>query len=375
MPTLPHKLPRNHHVRDAAQKPFFSCLIDTVALAVRVRHEPIEKYAQGNANIKRAGAYVYKVSSLLSDKIIARVLSRDDRETLYIEVSMAKFLTHQNFVGREDLHEPAVATILLVLEQMGIAPTKSELAAIRAGKYRVRRIDYALHCDCGSAESASAVMAAIRLLMCARADNPSAYKNECVYANQHSARWTLRIYRKDIEVNLRSRAMPEHVYARAYLLEKVVGCVRLEQVLRSRELKRLGLDDPLSWSPSEARARMQVWIDRLSCVAGKIPTVAGIDSLRSSVQLKLRAWLLGDVTAFTRSPSTAAACRREVLRITGIDIRGLPSVQCQRRCVITVRNVFRNGVGFKSYAHKWPLLVKAASTARPQGVAKSLIRR
>lgn len=36
-------------------------------------------------------------------------------------------------------------------------------------------------------------------------------------------------------------------------------------------------------------------------------------------------WLTGDLSAFTRAPSTFSACRKEILLKTGIDVRGDPS--------------------------------------------------
>ncbi|MEO7173632.1 phage/plasmid replication protein, II/X family [Flavobacterium sp.] len=336
--------------------PFFSCLIDTVAVVIDLRHKALWKIAQNNPNVTRKGSYQLLVHSPFSSKINARVFSREKGTKLMIEASIPKFLTGQNIVGVEDLFEPCKQLIFAVLEQMGVVPTDTERRKLQRGRFKMTRVDYALHCDCGSPERAAALMAALRSLIFAKAKDASAYGIECVYAGQHSSRWTLRVYRKDLEIKKRGRGLPANVYGRQFLLDKVQNCARLELVLRSPELKRLGLNDPLAWNVADARQRMQMWVDRLSTVTGTVPNVECIDELTSTQQLKLRAWLGGDWTAFMDSPTTFATTRKVILEKTGIDIRGEPCVKLQRRAMLCIRAVFQQGIGFKSYEDKWTAL-------------------
>jgi len=340
----------------SAWAPFFSCLIDTVAVLVKVQHKAFSSIAENNPNVRRNGNYLLSVKSAFSSKVSARVLTRDNREVLYIEASIPKFLTGQNIVGCEDLHEPCTQMILEVLSRASIKATPEEIAAIQAGQYTPVRIDHALHCDTGSPEWGSAVMSALRMLVFAKAKDASAYGNETIYIGQHSSRWTLRIYRKDLELKKRNRQLPANVYGRQHLLGKVEGCVRLELVLRAPELKRLGLSDPLAWNPEGAQQRMQVWTERLSQLGGRVPGFENIDSLSNLNQLKLRAWLLGDHCAFSRTPTTVATSRKEILRMTGIDVRGEPDIALQRQAITCVRQIFQAGIGLKNYADKWEKL-------------------
>lgn len=346
--------------------PFFSCLIDTVAVLVKVRHKALSRIAENNPNVRRDGNYLLSVKSAFSRKVTARVFSRKNRETLYIEASIPKFLTGQNIVGREDLHEPCVQMILEVLSCAGIKATPEEIAAIQAGQYTLVRVDHAVHCDTGSPERGAVVMSALRSLVFAKAKAASAYGNETIYVQQHSSRWTLRIYRKDLELKKRSRQLPANVYGRQHLLAKVEGCVRLELTLRAPELKRLGLTDPMAWNPDGAHQRMKVWTDRLSQLEGRVPGIENIDSLSNLNQLKLRAWLLGDHCAFSRTPTTVTTSRKEILRVTGIDVRGEPNIALQSQAITCVRHIFQAGIGFKNYASKWAKLcqgVKVSSSS------------
>ncbi len=343
-------------------KPFLSCLIDTVAVLIDLDNEPLWKIAKSNPNVRQKGNYELLVHSPFSSKIKARVFSREKGTKLMIEASIPKFLTGQNIVGVEELFEPCKQLIFAILEQMGIAPTEAERRKLRLGKFEMKRVDYALHCDCGTPERAAAVMAAIRSLIYARAKTPSAYGIETVYVSQHSNRWTFRIYRKDLELKKRGRGLPANVYGRKYLLAKVKNCARMELVLRAPELKRLGLNNPLAWNVEDARQRMQVWIARLSTAGGVVPNIKHLSDLTSSQQTKLRLWLGGDWTAFTTSPTTFAATRKTILAKTGIDIRGEPSVELQRRATQSIREVLFKGIGFKSYGHKWDALSQGEDT-------------
>lgn len=358
-PTMRYPLATTMVKPALAWKPFFSCLIDTVAVLVDVDHQSLQSIAWNNPYVTRHGNYRLEVHSPFSAKIKARVFSREGNK-LMIEASLPKFLTGQNIVGVEELFEPCKELIFTVLDQMGIQPSEGEIHKINSGKFEMKRVDHALHCDCGTPERAAAVMAATRSLIYAKAKDPSSYGDETVYADQHSKRRTFRFYRKDLEIKKRNRGLPANVYGRDYLIAKVQNCARMELVLRAPELKRLGLNNPLAWNVEAARQRMQVWIDRLSTAGGVVPNIEHLSDLTSTQQMKLLLWLGGHRTVFTHSHSTFAATRKTILAKTGVDIRGEPSVELQRRAMQTIREVLLQGTGFKSYAHKWESLCEGA---------------
>ncbi|MDH0373511.1 phage/plasmid replication protein, II/X family [Comamonas aquatica] len=360
-PTMRYPLARTIPEPATDWSPFYSSLIDTVAVLIELNHKPLRKIAEASPNVRKKGQYQLAVSSPLSAKICARVFSRDDRTRLLIEASIPKFLTGQNIVGVEELFEPCQQMIFSVLAQMGVEPTAAERHKLEHGKFQMTRVDYATHCDCAAPQRATAVMAAIRSLVFAKAKDASSYGNETVYVNQHSTRWTLRIYRKDLEIQKRGRGLPLCVYGREYLLNKVQNAVRMELVLRSPELKRLGLNDPLAWSVDRARQRMKKWIDRFANATGVMPSTDYTDLLSNMQQLKLQAWLRGNLTAFIGSPTTFDSTHKLILEKTGIDIRGEPDVELQRRAIMSIRDVFEQGICFKSYERKWDALCNGST--------------
>ncbi|MDH0202794.1 phage/plasmid replication protein, II/X family, partial [Comamonas aquatica] len=156
-PTMRYPLARIVPEPIADWSPFFSSLIDTVAVMIDIRHKPLWKIARNNPNITWNGSYQFLAHSPLSSKIYARVFSREGRKKLVIEASIPKFLTGQNIVGVEDLFEPCQQMIFSVLAQMGVEPTPAELRKLEQGKFQMTRVDYAMHCDCAAPERAAAV--------------------------------------------------------------------------------------------------------------------------------------------------------------------------------------------------------------------------
>lgn len=330
---------------------FKSSLIDTVRIALGVSHDDLAEIAVNNTNVSRGRGYVYKVTSPRFGTS-AQVISRRDRTELIIEASLGMFLTGQNVVGREELVEDCAALILAVLNLAEIPVSAAKQKAIENGKFRLLRVDYAMHCDCGSSERADALMTSLRRLLVSSNRDFSCYGDETLYLGQHSRRKTLRIYRKDIE--LEQRPLSSRVYRRDKWVAKVAGVVRFELTLRAPELKRLGLDVPGAWNSADARRRMRAMVQGVSRVDGVVPNMDRRDALDGKTRLKFDAWCSGVSDAFSRDRrKTYQASRLKVQRATGIDVMNPLPASVQRRCFLSVRKLFRSGLGFKQWPVTW----------------------
>ena len=346
--TLP-ELPENW-------KPFHSSLIDTVRMVLYIRHEPLARVMEGNPLMSRDGFKFYVRSPYT--QAVAQVFSFDKGTKLVFEFSIPKFLTGQNLVGIEDMHRGCLQGIKAICNLMGIRPTSAERAAIESGGYRLTRVDLTKHIDCGTADRAAAMMFAIRNHLVGKAKDIAFYDDNTFYVGQHSKRRSLKIYRKDIE--LQARPMPENVYRRHALMRMAVGLVRTELTLRREELTERGLDSPLAWTPEKARSLLAAWDNRLRLTDGKVPDVASVDGLTPTLQQKFRAWILGDATAFTRGVTheTYRESRRRVYDKTGVDVGNHLTPVEQRKATLTIRKMFDAGSGYRSYEGKWDSMVK-----------------
>lgn len=348
--TLP-ELPENW-------KPFHSSLIDTVRMVLYIRHELLARVMDGNPLMSRDGFKFYVRSPYT--QAVAQVFSFNKGTKLVFEFSIPKFLTGQNLVGIEDMHDGCLQGIKAICNFMGIRPSAEERSSIESGSYRLTRVDLAKHIDCGTADRAAAMMFAIRNHLVGKAKDIAFYDDNTFYVGQHSKRRSYKIYRKDIE--LQARPMPDNVFGRNFLMGMSEGLVRTELTLRREELTERGLDNPLAWTSAKVRSLLAAWDNRLRLTDGKVPDVASVHGLTPTLQQKFRAWILGDSTAFTRGVThdTYRESRRRVFDQTGVDVGNHLTPQEQLKATLTIRQMFDAGSGYRSYESKWDSMVKHA---------------
>ncbi|WP_313331304.1 phage/plasmid replication protein, II/X family [Comamonas sp.] len=327
--------------------PFCSSLIDTVKMRVTIQHPNLAELAKANANLKQTGSAFLLTSPTTG--AVARIFSRQECSALLIELSLPKWLTGQNIIGGHSMHPQCLAALKSVFKTLGFLPSKEERKAIVNQKYMLSRADVVVHVDCITDERASAVMAAIRALCLSVCKDFSCYGTETVYVGQHSKRRTLKIYRKDLEVQ--KYGLPSCVMNRGSLLENVEGLVRIELTLRQPELERLAIANPSAWQPSTIPPLLNSWIDALFRVSGQVTNVDAVNQLNAALQSKLNAWLRGDTEAFTRNVTreTTRSNRRDILKITGIDVALPLEPEWQRRYLHNIRTVLADGFGYRDH--------------------------
>jgi hypothetical protein len=335
-------------------EPFFSCLVDTVRVVVKFKHKDFIN----NKNLLPNRRFGYGVPSRFPG-ISAMIMSWGAGATVMIEASAAAFPTGQNIVGIADVPRACKELIFAVLEAGGLRPTAEELAAIEAGDFRITRADLVVHCDCGSPDRANALMRAVHNMGVAYGKEFSAYGIESVYVGQHSYYRSFKGYRKDLLLD--KHPLPQGVRYRKFLTKKSVGLVRFELVVRSPQLKYLGLDSPLAWTPTTPEELLTPWIDKLAASEALLPSTANMNQLPALLKAKLQLWLLGVESAFDDGDWTKATYlkhRRTILSVTGIDIQVPLSPELQKTAVNTIRDVLDAGVGYRDYPDKWLELVE-----------------
>jgi len=120
-------------------EPFHSSLFDTVRIIVDSVHNTLDQIALGNTNIKRHG-HMWLVRCPATGAV-ATVISKGGCTQLIIEVSIPKFLTGQNVLGREDLLSGAKKAIGKVFSLMDMPATDDEVQNIRNGQFKLTRVD------------------------------------------------------------------------------------------------------------------------------------------------------------------------------------------------------------------------------------------
>jgi hypothetical protein len=340
--------------------PFLTSLIDTVKVVIAVPHRLLARYAESNSNARLHGIKLCVTNP--ETGAVATVFSCANRQKLLIEFSIPKFLTGQNIVGCETIDILTLTCIKKVCALMGLVVPRATRRRISQGHYRLTRVDAVAHIDCRTSQRATEVMFALRGLLVGKAKDISFYDDNTIYIGQHSRRRTLKLYRKDIEVAL--HPLPSKVHGRAHLVRETEGLIRVELVLRREELADHALDRAAVWNGEVIRKLLDRWFRRLCLVQGMTPDVALASKLSPILATRFNAWLVGDAGAFTRgvAKETARRHRRDVLKVTGIDVARPLTTAEQAAAVKTVSSVIAAGFGYRSHDHKWKALTNAVAT-------------
>ena len=335
------------------KQPFASSLIDTIRVKLNMPHKLIASLHASGLK-PRGNRFTIKGAFGLT----ATIESWRSSNHVFIEAS-PKFLTGQNLIGIEDVHKLATEIILKVLDRAEIVVNRALEGKVRGGGYFLQRVDLVAHCDCGSADRLHATIRALKRLLADSAFDVSFYGYETIYIGQHSRYWTIKIYDKSKEMLV--RPLSDELHQRDFLNMAAENVLRFEVVLRAPALQDLGLSHPLSWTSERVRDILQEKYDELlSQVHGIAFDLGNASKLPPSCQTKYSAWVLGDASAFRRSPTTHDANRKVVMQTLGIDIASPFDLQAQRDAVLPVRQVLERGLVFKEHPKAWKILLAAA---------------
>lgn len=134
----------------------------------------------------------------------------------------------------------------LLKQDIGLCPDPFQYNKIKDGEYQLTRVDVneSWHLD-----NKRDVLAWIRAV------GSTAYMNIVVLVNslvillilvKNSRRWSLKCYSKGHELSAKGHRLPKELMI-PELLEYADKALRIEAVIRSMELKRLGLDYASNW--------------------------------------------------------------------------------------------------------------------------------
>jgi II/X family phage/plasmid replication protein len=153
--------------------------------------------------------------------------------------------------------------ILRVCERRAIELTTDELREIEAGRFRLLRVDINQSFAAGSRVEAErwikrAAVATLKHRGRGQQPGPTT-----VIWGERSRCWSLKAYAKGTELEARRHQLPSTVPMRTKLLSWADDKVRIELMLRSRELKKLGLDCAASWAAGTALQLFREYLSRL----------------------------------------------------------------------------------------------------------------
>lgn len=297
-------------------------MIDWVTAVVPCTHQ--EKLIGGRlASISPEGEIewqVEKAQSLPGSHESSFQVKSESPHHLWVSGNPAKWLQGHNLFGTDDLIGLMVVTLSRMVTLLGLTPSMSDYAAWRNGSYRLTRIDCTAMWNLPSRADVRAWLRAVEFQSKSR-HGRAISRNGTVYFGMRSRRWGLKFYSKGDEVTCKTKghALPSDISHRDQLIEFADSKLRGELLLRSMQLKKLGLDWATAWSETTPIELLQEYIKGLDMAEQFSLTPQILEDLPPRLKLVYKAWQNGDDLRQIFPGSTFYRYRRELLK-HGIDI-------------------------------------------------------
>lgn len=288
--------------------------------------------------------------------------SREHPNRTHIYVSGSpKFLQGHNLFGTDDPRALVTEMAVRALDALGLRICNFQIAAWMKGRgVQFTRIDTTQMLDLESETNAALFMEAVattsNLAYRGRGEN----RNGTVYFGKHSRRWSLKLYRKAVELQSRKKAhqLPPDILHRDRLEAYALGTVRAELTLRSMELKRFGLHNAEKWNHETALRLWEAHMKSLNISRNVTLHPRLIEKLPAHLRSSYSLWSAGsDVRALL--PARTFSRHRKAILGYGVDI-SCPRSANEKTPVFTLAKVIQaRPKQVPQWAYGTPLLAAA----------------
>jgi II/X family phage/plasmid replication protein len=239
---------------------------------------------------------------------------------LYFSGNPSKFLQGHNIFGSDDLVSLMSDTYERVCQVLDLMPTIQDIMAIRGGNYRLTRIDINYSFELNTRADVLAWLRAAEFKSKTRHGRPSS-KGGTLYWGKTSKRWSLKAYCKAEEVQQPKHRLPESLLDTP-LIPWADNKLRIELVLRSKELDELNLDIATCWQPHTVMNTYFDYLKRLDMNEQIALTTDELMNLPQRLRSTYVLWKDGHDLRSTISKPTYYRHRKELLQYgINIDLR------------------------------------------------------
>lgn len=277
---------------------------------------------------------------------------RSDREGthwLWIDGNPAKFLQGHNLFGSDDL--PSLLSIFsgAVVERLGLPWDPED--AHQVGKGSLARVDVTGMYQVGNtAQVRSFLQAADQGATLSHRGRGQLTREGTLYWGKHSKRWALKMYCKADE--LQAHGLPETLLFPEELDDLKAfaeGKLRVEVVLRTLELKRLGLDTVGAWEPGTAERLFSEKLSGLHLPGAYRVAGEDVEQLAPRLRAAYLVWAQGEDLRAVYPRRSFYRYRAELLK-HGIDIAVRAPSPERSNVVPLVRILEATAVGVPGWA-------------------------
>lgn len=278
---------------------------------------------------------------------------------LYLSGNPSKFLQGHNIFGSDDLQALMLDVYLKICAQLGLEPTKQDLQRVRAGDYRLTRVDINYSFDLPNRFDVRAWLRAAEYKSKTRHGRPSS-KGGTVYWGKSSKRWSFKAYSKGDEIE--KHKLPES-FIGTPLPKWADNKLRLELTLRSKQLEELKLNSASTWEISLPGRLFNAYIERLDMTDQIALSTEELMNLPPKLRSTYILWKEGhDLRPPNMAKNTYYRHRKELL-VYGIDINLRPESTNKTNVVPLIRLLEAAPASIPVWAYRMDLIHVSAANA------------
>lgn len=231
----------------------------------------------------------------------------------------AKFLQGHNIFGSSDLRGLTVAVIERIVRILALKPSEEDRSSWKDGCIKLARVDLTESFDLGNRSRVhTAIKALSESSYLVHRGRASVSKESTVYWGKHSRRWSLKAYSKGDEIEAAKHRLPSEL--RDSMLPAFAdGLLRVEVVMRSMELKSVGLDSLMAWSENTPKTLYSHYLEGLQISENAVLNAETLSGLAPRAQLAYNSWREGHDLRQMLPRKTFYRYRKELLAL-GVDI-------------------------------------------------------
>ncbi|MDS9606209.1 phage/plasmid replication protein, II/X family [Pseudomonas aeruginosa] len=308
-------------------------MIDWIAAMIELHHAPLSSGAvvciEADGTVAWETPRKMLVRGSHDSTIHIRSVGGDGQGSathLYIDGNPSKWLQGHNLVGSCDLVALVWDAFQRLCALVGLEPTDFERQKVRAGQYRVTRVDYNRMFELPSRADVRAWLRAGEFKCKSRHGRPVNNRGTLTFG-KGSSHWSIVCYCKADEITSGgSHKLPEEFHQYPEIYQWIDNKLRVELRLRSKKLKALNLEYASQLTPTVLWKLYRDFI-------GELDMSEQIE-LKSDEVMNLPNWLRGTYMLWKQghdlrdslSKATYYRHRTELLAL-GIDI----NIRCDRR--------------------------------------------
>lgn len=308
-------------------------MIDWAAVMIELQHSPLDSGAvvciEADGTVAWETPRKMHVRGSYDSSIHVRSIGGDGKGNathLYIDGNPSKWLQGHNLVGSDDLVALMWDTFQRLCGLVDLNPTDIEKQKVRAGRYRVTRVDYNRMFELPTRGDVRSWLRAGEFKCKSRHGRPVNNRGTLTFG-KGSSHWSVVCYCKADELNAGgSHKLPDEINENPEIHEWLDNKLRVELRLRSKKLKALDLENAFQLTPAVLWAQYRHFIGELDMSEQIELNSKQMMELPSKILGTYMLWKAGHDLKQMLANGTYYRHREQLMGL-GIDI----NIRCDRR--------------------------------------------